>query len=260
MRIVALVQTYNERRHIARCIEHHRDQGADVYVVDNESTDETIGIVERYLGRGVIGLETLPRRRGRDLRDSLQRKQELACTLDADWLIHLDADERRCSSDPRQSLGDALRVADEAGFNAVNFLEFVFVPTIEAPDHDHPDYERTMRSYYHFLPGYPHRLNAFKRQDGPVDLASSGGHRVAFEGRRLAPRNLSMRHYRFLSLDQFRTKYPDTDELVAPAGHENWDSSRIAPTGLLSERHLRRYRPGEPLDRSEPLTRHPLSG
>ena len=34
--------------------------------------------------------------------------------------------------------------------------------------------------YYPFLPSFPHRLNAWKKQPLKVDLASSGGHRVDF--------------------------------------------------------------------------------
>jgi hypothetical protein len=39
---------------------------------------------------------------------------------------------------------------DAGGYNAVDFSELAFVPTRESPDHDHPDYRRTMRWYYAF--------------------------------------------------------------------------------------------------------------
>jgi glycosyltransferase involved in cell wall biosynthesis len=259
MRIVALLQTYNERRFIARCIEHLVDQGVQVYVVDNESTDGTLEIAERYVRRGVIGLESLPRHGVWNLGAQFQRKQELAASLDADWLIHLDADEVRISPDRRLCLADELRTADEAGFNAVNFLEFTFMPTVESPDHDHPDYERTMQWYYPFLPGYPHRLNAWRRQDGPIDLVSSAGHRVAFPHLRMSPRNLYMRHYLFLGVEHALEKYV----LRGPAATTddgNWLGWRTQLEGthieLPHERQLRRWIPGEPLDRSEPFARH----
>ena len=56
------------------------------------------------------------------------------------------------------------------------------MPTIEAPDHDHPRFQETMRHYYPYSPGRPDRLNAWKRQDARVDLAASGGHQVSFPG------------------------------------------------------------------------------
>jgi hypothetical protein len=189
---------------------------------------------------------------------------ELADSLDADWFIHMDPDEVRVSSDPRQSLTDALRAADEAGFNAVNFLEFTFVPTREHPDHDHPYYQRTMRWYYPFLPTFPYKLNAWKRRDGPVDLASSLGHRVAFAGLRMSPRNLYLRHYLFLSRDHLREKYllhravnlPCATSGPFAATHRWWHmwstGEDVGPIRLPSELQLRRYGPGEPLDRSDP--------
>ena len=255
MRIVALLQTYNERRYVAGCIEHLRDQGVHVYVIDNESTDETVEIVERYLGRGVVGLETLTRRGGWHAPPQLERKQELAASLDADWLIHLDADERRSSPDPRQSLAEALVAADEAGFNAVNFLDFMFVPTIEAPDHDHPDYEQTMRSYFHYLPQFPNRLTAFKRQDGPVDLTSGLGHRVDFPGLRPSPRNLSMRHYIFLNLAHLREKYEDAGRRPGDGLSSGW-RSELSRVRLPSDRQLRHDTAGGQLDGSEPLAHY----
>jgi glycosyltransferase involved in cell wall biosynthesis len=261
MKIVALLQTFNERRFVANCIEHLNDQGVTVYVVDNQSTDETIEIAERYIGRGVIGIEELPRDGHWDLRRQLERKQQLAADLDADWLMHVDADELHTSPQPGQSLADALRAADELGFNALNFLEFTFVPTAESPDHDHADYEQTMRSYYPFLLRYPHRLNAWKRQDGPVELASSNGHRVDFPGLRMAPRNLCMRHFLFLSIDHAAEKY----SRKFPATRQDEIDWRIqfdaATIKLPSERMLRRYVPGTPLDRTEPLNYHlPMTG
>lgn len=258
MKIVALVQTHNERRFIANCIEHLHGQGVSVYVVDNGSTDATVEISERYVGRGVVGIEQLPREQAPDLPAQLKRKEELAASLDADWFIHIDADELHLSPDSRQSLADALRAADDMGFNVVNFLEFTFVPTAESPDHDHPEYERTMRWYYPFLIDYPHRLNAWKRQDGPVDLVSSDGHRVEFPGRRMWPRNLYMRHFLFLGEEHAREKYTANGDFYRTSPEMvSWrlglDPKRIK---FPSERLLRHYVPGEPLDRSEPLNWH----
>ena len=174
MRIVAILATFNEARFIAGSIEHLREQGVDVHLIDNESTDATVAIAERYVGAGVIGIETLPRAGASDLYARLMRKEELAQTLDADWLMHVDADEFHIAAAPRRSLAQAFAEADAAGFNAVNFIEYTFVPTREHPDHDHPDFARTMRHYYPFLPWFPHRLNAWKRQEQRVDLTWMG--------------------------------------------------------------------------------------
>ncbi len=170
MRIVAILATFNEARFIAGCDQHLRDQGVDVYLIDNESTDDTVALAERYLGAGVIGIESMPRAGASDLQARLKRKEELAQRLDADWLMHVDADEFHVVPAPRRSLAQAFAEADEGGFNAVNFIEYTFIPTREHPDHDHPQFAQTMRHYYPFLPSFPHRLNAWKRQEQRVEL------------------------------------------------------------------------------------------
>jgi hypothetical protein len=261
LRIVAIVQTYNEQRFIGGCLDHLAEQGISVYLVDNESTDDTVAIAERRLGRNLIGIETLPRDGNYSQRKQLARKEELAQSLDADWFIHVDADERRVASERRCSLAQAITQIDEAGFNAVNFLEFTFVPTREAPDHDHSNYAQTMRSYYPFLPTFPHRLNAWKRQDGPVELSQSGGHRVHFPGLHMAPSSMYSRHYLFLSVPHAAGKFGPGR--YAPAeverGWFGWRAS-VQPEHiqLPSESELRHYGADYLLDPSNPRKRHLL--
>jgi glycosyltransferase involved in cell wall biosynthesis len=254
-----MLQVFNERRFVGGCIEHLHEQGIGVYLIDNESTDETLAIAERYVGRGVVGIETLPRgEEGFALRAQCERQEQLAQTLDADWLIHHDADEIRVSPRRGQTLAQAIEQADADGYNAVNFLEFTFVPTRESPDHDHPDFQRTMLWYYPFLPTFPHRLNAWKRQDGPVEL---GTHRVQFPGLKMAPESLYMKHYLYLSRAQALEKFVQRDyspQEVA-GGLHGWRARlRAEQIELPSESELRRYVSDEELDPSEPRTRHLL--
>lgn len=260
MRVVALLATFNEERFIAGCIEHLREQGVDVYLIDNESTDQTVAIAERYIGSGVIGIETLARAGASDLQARLTRKEELAQTLDADWLMHVDADEFHVAARPRRTLAHAFAEADEAGFNAYNFIEYTFVPTREHPDHDHADFARTMRSYYPYLPSFPHRLNAWRRQEQRVDLAWLAGHRVRFDGIRMAPRNLVMRHHLFLSVEHAVEKYIDSGGFAEGGVDRGWHDWRpqleVEWISLPSESELRHYVSDDLLDRSEPRRRH----
>ncbi len=255
-----MVQVYNEQRFIASCIEHLHGQGVEVYVIDNESTDETLVIAEGYMGRGVIGIETLAREDTFALRVQCARQEELAQTLDADWLIHHDADEIRVSPKQGQSLADAIAEYDAAGFNAINFLEFTFLPTRESPDHDHPDFQKTMRWYYPFLPRFPHRLNAWKRQDAPVELLV-GGHVVSFPGLRMPPSSLYMRHYMYLSEQHAHEKFVGrryhADEVEK--GWHRWRANvRPEHIQLPYERQLRRYEADHLLDPTNPLKHHLL--
>jgi hypothetical protein len=260
VRCLAIIAAYNEERLIGACLEHLAAQGVEAYLIDNESTDRTAAIAEGFLGRGLVGIETLPRNGTFSLLAQLRRKERLADELDADWLIHQDVDEFRVSR-RRRTLAKELEVADRRGFNAVNFLEFTFVPTRESADHDHPRFRETMRWYYPYLPSFPHRLNAWKRQLGPVELAWSGGHRVRFPGLRMSPRSLAMRHYLCLSSAHFERKYGrrryDAEELAA-----GWHRRRAAhPSDRVrfpSQGELRTYVSDRRLDPSSPQIHHLL--
>jgi glycosyltransferase involved in cell wall biosynthesis len=262
MRVIAILAAFNEERFIRPCLEHVIGQGLAVYLIDNVSTDGTVAIAERYLGRGLVGIETFPRHGMYSWRPLLSRKEELAATLDADWFVHVDADEFRLPPSTRVTLADALAAVDRDGYNAVNFLEFTFVPTQEAPDHDHPDFQRTMRWYYPLVPPlFPNRLNAWKRQAAPVELAWSGGHQVRFPGLRMYPQPFPMRHYLFLSVPHAIRKYVERryDPAEVEAGWHR-ARARLRPEAirLLGQAELKPYLSDDELDASDPRTQHYL--
>ncbi|HDH04201.1 MAG TPA: glycosyltransferase family 2 protein [Nitrospirae bacterium] len=261
MRVIAILATYNEERFIAVCMEHLFQQGVEVYLIDNCSTDKTVMIAKRYLNRGLIGIENLPRDGIYKWEPILERKEQLAATLDADWFIHADADEIRLPLRSGMTLKEAFGIVEKEGYNAVNFMEFTFVPTQESPDHDHPFFQKTMRWYYPFQPSFPHRLNAWKRQPGPVELAWSGGHVVRFADLLMYPKSFPMRHYLFLSLDHAIRKFVkrgyDPSELEK--GWHGW-RARLKPESvkLPIQSELQTYLSDDELDPSNPRTRHYL--
>ena len=258
MRVVAIIAAYNEERFIDGCLDHLFRQGVEVYLIDNCSTDRTVEIARRHLGRGLIDVESFPRAGGRyNWRAILLRKEELAATLEADWFMHVDADEVRLPPRADQTLAEAFAGVEAEGYNAVDFFEFTFVPTREEPDHDHPDFQRTMRRYYPFRPWSPHRLTAWQRQPARVELAWFGGHRVRFPGLRVAPTLFPMRHYLFLSAEHLLDKY--TQRVYDPAevkrGWHGW-RSRLKPDSikLPPQDELRLYTSDAELDPSNPRT------
>jgi hypothetical protein len=260
IRVVAIVAAYNEERFLGSMIEHYRRNDVGVYLIDNESTDRTPEIARSYAGRGLVGMETLRRDGVVRWEAILDRKAAVASQLDADWFIHADPDERRCSPEAGLTLTEALDKTDAAGFNAVNFIEYTFVPTIEQPDHDHPGFETTMRRYYPYVPVFPHRLNAWKRQRNTVDLSGMGGHRVRFEGIRPYPISFPMRHYLFLSvahaIEKFTRRYaPEELEKGWWLERNELLSEDIV---LTPERRLRQYISDAELDPHGWLSRHPL--
>jgi glycosyltransferase involved in cell wall biosynthesis len=261
MRVIAVLATYNEERFIAGCLEHLFRQGVEVYLIDNCSTDATVAIAERYRGRGLIDIETFPRHGVYRWRGILERKEQIATVLDADWLMHVDADEIHLPPREERTLVQAFAEAERQGYNAVNFLEFTFIPTRETPDHEHARFQETMRFYYPFAPSFPHLLRAWKRQSGPVELAWSGGHQVRFPGLRLSPVPFPMRHYLFLSVPHAIRKYVNRryDPAALEAGWHGWRAQlRSDLIGLPASAELRPYRGDDLLDPSDPRRRHYL--
>jgi hypothetical protein len=147
------------------------------------------------------------------------------------------------------------------GCNAVNFFEFTFVPTREAPDHDHPDFQRTMRWYYPFIPRVPFLTRAWKRHRSPVELAWSGGHLVRFPGLRVCPESFPMRHYQFLSVPHAVKKYVKRpyDPGETEMGWHGW-RAKLTPEmiELPMREELREYSSDRALDASNPRPTHHL--
>jgi glycosyltransferase involved in cell wall biosynthesis len=259
MRALAIIATYNEERFIGGCLEHLFAHGVEAYLCDNQSTDGTVAIAERYLGAGLRGIEQIPRDGTYRWRQILRRKAALAAELAADWFLHPDADEVPLPPRSGQTLAEGLAEADANGCNAVEFSELTFVPTREAPDHDHSDFRRTMRWYYPFAPSPLHLVRAWKRQDQPVDLASSGGHVVRFPDWRLWPYRFRLRHYLFLSPEHAVRKYvrKTYDPEEVRGGWHGWRATLTASAVRLpSQAELRTAFNDDDLDPSSPRTTH----
>ena len=257
-RVVAIIATFNEERFIGGCLEHLFANGVEAYLCDNESTDRTVEIATSYLGRGLRGIETLPRDGTYRWRQILARKEQLAAELSADWLLHLDADEFPQSPRPGRTLAEEIAEADAAGYDAINFLELTFVATREAPDHDHPEFRNTMRWYYPFEPEPLHRVIAWKRQP-KVDLVRTGGHQARFRGRRISPQTLLLRHYLILSREHMLRKYVHRryDAGEVRKGWHGW-RARLTPgdIDLPFRAELRFTADDSDLDASSPRRQH----
>jgi glycosyltransferase involved in cell wall biosynthesis len=260
MRIIAIIATYNEELFIGRCLEHLFAHGVDVYLIDNCSQDETLNIAESYAGRGLIGIETYPRDDNTYRWERiLRRKEELADSLDADWFIHADPDEFRLPPRSDRTLATAIHEVDAEGYNAVNFFEFSFIPTIESPSHEHVDFVSTMLRYYPFEPRSMNQIKAWKRQPSSVGLAWSAGHRVRFPKLKVYPVNFPMRHYLFLSLPHLIRKYTARkyDPAEVKHGWHGW-RNRLNPelVRLPSDKELRYYVGDDLLDPKRPRLTH----
>lgn len=260
-RVTALITAFNEERVLAATLEHLLAQGVDVHLVDNQSTDRTREIAESFLGRGVIGIETLARDGSYDKPAVLRNAERRIRKLPGDWFILQDADEIRLPPAPYATLAEAFQAVEDAGCNAVDFDEFVFVPTLQAPDHEHGDFRATMRHYYYFRRGRRHRVTAWKRGWMKARLLRRAGHEVEFWGRRIFPTRFPMRHYLCLSRAHAEQKY--CRRSWSEAGQaRGWHRGRVGlrpdDIRLPDEAQLMEAEAGQPLDTSKPLSEHLL--
>jgi hypothetical protein len=280
MKIVAILASYNEQKFIRACLEHYLQQGIEVYLLDNDSTDKTLDIAREYLDRNLIGIERIPRHGMYQWRKILMRKEELADEIEADWLMHADPDEIRIAPTSAYTLAETIAEVDQQGYNAINFMEYTFLPVRESPDHDNAEFQKTMRWYYPFAQRYPHRLNAWKKQSRrwpgtkaflselmrnhrtapSVNLRDSGGHAVQFPGIHPYPVDFKLKHYIVLSLEHAIQKYVkksfDPKEIE---GSHGWRATAKEHDFLLpSQSQMRLYTSDDELDATRPLKEHLL--
>ena len=196
--VVAIVTTYNESDVIAGTIETLIEDGVSVYVIDNWSTDGTAEIARRYVGNGVVRVERFPEAPSEvyDWTSLLRRVEKVAASVEADWVIHHDADERRTPPWPGTTLRDGLWTADRSGFNAVDHTVLNFRPIDNGfvPGTRPEGYFRNFQ--FGSTPDLLLQIKAWKRLPGlRVDLVTSGGHEASFPGRRVFPYKFVLKHY-----------------------------------------------------------------
>ena len=198
-RVTAIVPAFNEADIIGSTIEYLIGNGVEVHVLDNWSTDETAEIARSYLDAGVVAVESFPAGGATgtfDLTAILTRTSEIAAGRPQTWWLQHDADERRESPwGPAVSLRDALWWVQELGYNAIDHTQIDFHPIDDtfAPGDD------PLVHFRWFEPPIVARdlghTQGWRQGPDVVDLASTGGHEVRFEGRKVFPLNFLLRHY-----------------------------------------------------------------
>ncbi|WP_343308188.1 glycosyltransferase family 2 protein [Chitinophaga niabensis] len=85
MKIAVVILTYNESKHIGRCLDSMKQISDDIYIIDAFSTDDTVAIAERY------GAKVFPRK-WLNYADQFQWALE-NCGITTPWVMRMDADE-----------------------------------------------------------------------------------------------------------------------------------------------------------------------
>jgi glycosyltransferase involved in cell wall biosynthesis len=83
--LTVIILTYNEQKHIRRCIESINSVAKNIFVVDSNSTDQTIEICES-LGAKVY------QHSWKNYAEQFQWGLD-NCPIDTDWVMRMDADE-----------------------------------------------------------------------------------------------------------------------------------------------------------------------
>lgn len=200
--ITAIIAAYNEGDVIYHVIRDLVEQDIDVVFIDHHSTDNTLEEVRKWEGKGVIRIERFPEDAGLDIPDDvyswryiLRRKQEIAAELGPGWYLHTDADEFREAPWSDLNLRAGIERVDREGYNAIDFKIYDFKPTADIfePGED----VRTRLTHYdpdiHAFNNV--QVKCWKSFGQDVNLWESGGHAVAFEGRRVYPILFILRHY-----------------------------------------------------------------
>jgi glycosyltransferase involved in cell wall biosynthesis/tetratricopeptide (TPR) repeat protein len=255
-RVVAILSAHNEGDIIDPVIGYLVGQGVGVYLIDHVSTDDTVEKASKWLGRGLLHIEKFPgdagfpeeNRREYIWSHILRRKEQLAASLEADWFIHHDADEFRESPWEGLSLSEAIRYVDRLGCNAIDFELFNFRPTDDrfVPGTDVRDALR----YYERAESFNTRqIKAWKKTAAPVRIVESGGHDIAFEGRKVFPVKFILRHYPVRSQQHgerkvFRERKGRFNAAERSAGwHVQYDGIEKGQSFLADPAVLRLYDP-----------------
>ena len=211
LRILAIVNLYNEADILPEVVQHLLVQGVDVQLVDNWSTDGSWDLARRMADanpKRVMALR-FPDQPSQfyEWGAMLERTAAVAAASDYDWILHYDADELRESPWPGVTLAQALAFVDARGFNAVDFTVLDFRPTQPDPQPQGSIRERLPFFEFGRRPGHFQQIKAWKNQAGlPVELAASGGHQAEFAGRKIFPLKFLNCHFPLRSQQQARQK------------------------------------------------------
>jgi glycosyltransferase involved in cell wall biosynthesis len=203
--ICAIVAVRNELPYLSVLLPKLAEDGIDVVILDNESTDGSHQLYDEFAGKSIVSVDTIPYGGAFSLADQLIAKQAVISRLHHDWVIHVDADEIFEHRDEGLTLRDAIQSASDRGFNAVDFDEFIFLPE-PGEDYVGRNFFTGMRRYYYFRPKANRQNRAWKRAANLSNL-EFGGHKLEGANLSIDPVIHVKRHYIALSEPHVQNKY-----------------------------------------------------
>ena len=192
----AIMALHNEADIVQESVKKLIDQGVDVYLIDNNSTDGSVEKVSESVGKGIVDIETVKFfEDGNEVYDwtsILKRKEEIAKKLDYDWYLHVDADEIRYSPWAGVSLREGLERVNFEGYSLVDFKLFNFRITHNISFAF--DYENSMNLYSAIEDFNTIQVKAWKKC-GSIQLTPHGGHLAEVQNANIYPLRFILKHY-----------------------------------------------------------------
>lgn len=142
-RVLAVVTAYNERDILLHTARRLLNDGLEVVVIDDSSSDGTGDALRAEFGHAVdVVRPSKPNKGTYDWGLLLEQVESIGRASGADWVVHHDADEVREGPWPGLTLRDSLWNMQRRGFNAVDHTVIDFRPVqgeAELADGDDPE-------------------------------------------------------------------------------------------------------------------------
>ena len=246
LKIIGVMPVYNESDIIDQTIRHMTQQGIPLIIIDNNSTDGSLDIERRFIGKGVLEVIVQPYKYF-SLKVLWSEMFGRLPAYSPDWIIRLGADEFLESPLPNKTLVESVEEVDRLGYNLIQFNCFNFLLTEKDYNSHEPDVRKRLKYYtwnsdFHF--------KAWKYYPG-IDLIATGGHKPTFpQGteEHVFPAKFISRHYMFRSLEHgmrkiFKERLPRYDpEERAIRWHVHYDNLKPDPSYFIVDSlKLNRY-------------------
>ncbi len=247
LKIVGLMPVYNEADIVDQSIRYMIQQGIPLVVVDNGSTDGSLAIERRYVGRGVLKVRVSPPDPYYDVKKVLNEAYALALEYSPDWIVHVNADEFIESPYPKLTLAEAIRNEARFGYNMIQVNFFDFLLTERDYQSKVKDVRKRLR-YYTWITDFHFR--AWKHYRG-TNLVVHAGHKPVFPAgveEKISRFKFPLRHYKFRSVEQgmrkvFKERLPRySPDNLSKGWHVQYSKFKPDPSYFITDSlKLNRY-------------------
>jgi len=207
LKIVGMIPVFNEVDIVRQVLGHLIEQGIELVIIDNGSTDGSYEVCSEFEGVGVAKLKRISTERF-EIAFLLKSLHDMALELEPDWILLCSADEFPESPYRGMTLKEAVELEAERGYNLIPFNNFEFYPTEEDEGSTEPDVRKRLR-YYTWHDDYQFRC---WKNYPEMTVNEYGGHRPKFPPRvevKVSPNKFVLRHYKIRSFEHGMRKVFD---------------------------------------------------